>query len=235
MISGKILRTVGILFLLACILQPALAATARDNATDAYNAGVLMVSQGKYQGAIDSFNYALSQNTTSINITGALLYTYQGKAFSQIQLGKYSDAVATADQGLAQFPKDSKLWNNKGYALYKQGDFLNALSAYDKAIAIDQNYTIALVNKGDTLTGLGRYGDAIASYNQALATDPGNHDATAGIALAQKGASNPLSSPVTLILAIVVILAVVGAVWYVKFRKPDEKTPGDNKTEGKKK
>ena len=39
------------------------------------------------------------------------------KAYAQIQLENYTDAIATVDAGLALYPRDAMLWNNKGIAL----------------------------------------------------------------------------------------------------------------------
>ncbi len=106
-----------------CLVHPAAAANtpAGDNATDFYNKGVLLLSSGDYGGAISFFDQALASNTSMIKITGGLLYTYQGKSYAQIQMGMYNDSIQTLDQGLALFPNDSMLWNNKGYALFKFG------------------------------------------------------------------------------------------------------------------
>ena len=51
------------------------------------------------------FDKALAENKTMLEKTDALLYLYQGKTYAQIQLGKFSDAVATADAGLAIYQK----------------------------------------------------------------------------------------------------------------------------------
>jgi len=235
MISGKILKTVGILLLLACILQPVLAETARDNATEYYNIAEIAISNGQYDQAVQYFDMALADNTTNLGRGDGLMYLYKDKAAALADLGQYDEAMKTADLGIIQFPNSTGLWNNKGYIYAKQGKYNDAVDAYRHAVGIDPGYEKGWLNEGDNLVKAGRYSEAVVAYNKVLTLDPGNADATAGLALAQKGASNPLSSPVTLILAIIVILAVVGAVWYVKFRNPDEKTPAEKKADGKKK
>jgi tetratricopeptide (TPR) repeat protein len=242
MISGNILKGAGILVLLACILQPVLAAqpvlganaTARDNATDFYNLAEIAVSGGQFNQAVEYFDQALAANTTRLAMGDGLMYVYKDKAAALADLGQYDEAMKTADLGIIQFPNSSGLWNNKGYIYTKQGKFNDAADAYTHAVGLDKTYVKGWVNLGGALVQAGRYGDAVDAYNQALALDPGNADATAGLVQAKKGAS-PLSSPVVIAMGIIAILAVAGAVWYVKFRKPDEKKPGDKKAEGKKK
>ena len=235
MISGKILKTVGILLLLACILQPVLAATGRDNATDYYNIAEIAISHGQYDQAVQYFDMALADNTTALGSGDGLMYLYKDKAAALADLGQYDAAMKTADLGIIQFPNSSGLWNNKGYIYTKQGRYNDAADAYTHAVGLDPSYEKGWLNLGDALVHAGRYGEAVTAYNKVLTLDPGNTDATTGLAEAQKGASNPLSSPVIVILIIVVIVAAAGAVWYIKFRKPDVKTPGDKKTDGRNK
>ena len=235
-----IIGILAICSLLALLVLPAAAAntvtvantTGTDNATRLYNEGVTLLSANDYPAALDRFNAALRENTTIIASSDTLLYVYQGKAYTQIQLGKYADALQTTQAGLALFPRDAKLWNNQGFAFYNLGRYQDALTGYDKAIGIDGNYTIALVNEGGVLYKMGRYQDAVDAYTRALATDPGNVDATDGLKHAQQAAGTAL--PIVPILIIVVILVVIGAAWYVKSKKPAEQKPDAKKGKDKK-
>ncbi len=216
------------------IIQPVLAGTddIRDNATNYYNIAENYLNKGDYQSAIQYFDQALADNTTMIKVSEGLLYTYRDKAYAQIQLGNYAGAISTLDLGIAQYPKDKMLWNNKGYASYKQGNNQDALIAYDKAIAIESNYTTALINKGDVLSKMGRYPDAVTAYKQALESDPGNSDATKGLATAEQNAGSAPSTTI-IILVIIVVLAAGLAVWYIKFRKSEPEDKKDKSAEKK--
>ena len=118
-----------------CLVYPVAAAnaTTTDNATNFYNQGEQLLSSGDYGRAIISFDQALASNTSMIKVSSGLLYTYQGKSYAQIQLGMYNDSIQTLDQGLALYPNDSFLWNNRGYALFMLGKNEDALTAYDRA------------------------------------------------------------------------------------------------------
>jgi len=201
----------------------------KDAGTNFYNYGVQSVTIKDYNAAIAFFDKALLENTTMLNKTDALLYVYQGKTYAEIQLGKFSDAVATADAGLAIYTNDAMLWNNRGWALENLGKNQDALVSYDKAVSFDGNYTNALINQGNLLNQMGKYPDAIAAFTRANETDPFNIAASDGLEAAGKGEAG--SSRTMTIIMIVVLLAAIGiVVWFVKFRKPGEPAP-----EGKKK
>lgn len=58
-------------------------------------------------------------------------------------------------------------WNNKGFALYKQGNYTGAANCYDEALKLDPNYVLAWSNKGDALKALHRDADAKRAYGNA--------------------------------------------------------------------
>jgi tetratricopeptide (TPR) repeat protein len=233
---GQFLHILAILLLIAGFIPPV--ASAENQTTDAgtnyYNAGVRLLNSNEYQRAIVLFDQALASDTTMIRQSDALLYTYQGKSYALIQLNNYDEAIKTTDRGLAVYPSDFMLWNNKGYSLFKLGNYPEALKSYDMAISIDQNYTTSLVNKGDTLYKMGRFNDAVDAYSKANVTDPGNKLAMDGMEKAKQAAASEI--PLTTIaLVVILIIVAVGAVYYLKFRKPAEEKPAEKKTKGKKK
>lgn len=199
-----------------------------DNATTYYNYAESALANGNYTLAIGLYDQALASNTTMIRLNDALLYTYRDKAYAQIQLGNYSEAIVTLDTGLAEYPNDEMLWNNKGYAQYELGQYSNAVASYDKAISIDGNYTTALINKGDVHMKLGNTNDAVASYKAALASDPGNSVATTKLTEAQSLASAE-QSQVLMILAVIVIIAIIVVAWYVTRKSAGKKDSAEGK------
>ena len=231
----QFIHILAIIAIIACFIPPVLAADAppADEATTYYNAGEVLLDRGEYARAVTSFDQALASNTTMMKMSDALLYVYRDKGYSQIQLKDYTGAIQTFDQGLSLYPKDNMLWNNKGYANYNLGKYPDALTSYDNALKFEKNYTIALINKGDTLSKMGQYQSAVDTYKLALETDPGNRDATTGLAAAQQAAASAIPTTMIVIIVLVIIVAA-GAVWYIKFRKPEVK-PEEKKSKGKKK
>ena len=58
-------------------------------------------------------------------------------------------------------------WNNRGMALYKDGNYTGAIKYYDKAIEKDPEYVLAWSNKGDALKALHRYAEAENAFAKA--------------------------------------------------------------------
>ena len=206
----------------------------RDVATGHYNSAEELLVKGDYANAITLYDQALASNTTMLKKTDAILYLYRDEAYAQIQLGNYSDAIATSDAGLVLYPSDAMLWNNKGFALSLLGKTQDALTAYDKSVSFDGNYTTAYINRGNVLSQMGRYTEAIAAYSRANETDPFNLAAADGLAAAKKSESESTGNMI--ILLVIVLIAAAGVVvWYVKFRKPANPAPEEKKDKTKKK
>jgi tetratricopeptide (TPR) repeat protein len=206
----------------------------KDVATGYYNTAERALVIGDFDNAIKLYDLALGSNITMLKKTDALLYLFRDKAYAQIQLQNYTNAVATVDLGLTVYPKDAMLWNNRGYALYRLGKSSDALASYDKAVSLDSNYTIAYINRGDTLSSMGRYAEAAEAYTRADETDPGNKAAAEGLTAARKGEAESAQT-MTMVLVIIVIAAIGIVVWYIKFRKPAEPAPEEKKKRSKKK
>ena len=62
----------------------------------------------------------------------------------------------------------AKIYNNRGNAYAKQGDFPKALQDYDRAIKLRPAYAVALKNRGVAFYRLGNIDDAIAAFSDLL-------------------------------------------------------------------
>lgn len=228
----RIILVLAILAMIACVVQPVFAEidTNTSNASIYYNRGSIAASMGEFERAVGYFDMALASNTSLVAKSDTLMYIYKDKTAALIDLGQYDEATKTADQGLELYKKDPGLWNNKGYALYKQNKYDDAITAYNKAIsaaeAQNTTYIKGYLNKGIALNAAGRPYDAVAAFNRALELDPGNTDATAGLAEAQ-GAATKLN----IVLVVIVIVALGIVIWYVKFRKPADRKDATGKKE----
>jgi len=226
--------TLVLLLLAACAVSPVMAATESDNATTFFNIAQMAISNGNYASAVENFDLALAENTTLISKSDTLMYLYKDKTAALTDLGRYDEALATANTGLALFPNSTGLWNNKGYALFKAGRNTEAVDAYSRAVTLDPTYEKGWINKGLALNAAGRYDEAITAFNKALTLDPESRDATTGLAAAQKGAASAL--PMTTIALVVIVIVAAGlAVWYIKFRKPETQEPSEKKPKESKK
>ena len=220
----QIIHILAILTMIATCVMPAVAEEEeRDPATMYYNLAQLSIATGDLEGALNYFEMVLAANTTLLGLGDGLMYTYKDRAALLTDLGRYEEAIAAADEGIALYPKEPGLWNNKGWAYYKMNRYSDAASAYDKAVTLDPEYLKGWINKGDALAKAGRAGEAVDAYKKALALDPGNKDAEAGLAEAEKSAMTT-----NIILVVILIIAAGLVVWYVKFRRPEATKPAGN-------
>jgi tetratricopeptide (TPR) repeat protein len=232
----QFIHILAILTFVVVLLQPAMAAEneTTDAATAYYNAGVNLLEEKQYERAIASFDQALASNTTMIRLSDALLYTYQNKAYALIQLGNYTAALQTLDQGLALYGNDEKLWYNKGFVLFRLEKYQDALNAYDNVLRINNASLPALNNKGDTLLQMGRFQDAVDAYSRANAIEPNDTYSLEGLARAKSAAAT--SNQTTLIIIVLfVIVAAGGLVYYIKFRPPAAEKKPEKKSRSKRK
>ncbi|MCK9579313.1 MAG: tetratricopeptide repeat protein [Methanoregula sp.] len=224
----QIVSILAILTMVAVCIMPVAAADDSDAATDYYNIAQQAIAAGDYQKALEYFDMALASNTTLLGMGDGLMYTYKDRVAVLTDLGRYDEAIVAADQGIALYPKEAGLWNNKGYTYYQMGRYSDAASAYDTAVTLDSGYLKGWINKGDALVKAGRSGEAVDAYKMALTLDPGNADATTGLAEAQE-----LQKPdgmMTLVYAAIAAIAAGLVIWYMKFRKTgDEKPAGKEK------
>ena len=210
----QIVTMLAILTMVAVCILP-VAAETDDEATNYYNNAQVLIADGDYARALEYLDMVLVSNTTLLGMGDGLMYTYKDRVALLADLGRYDDAIAAADEGIALYPKEPGLWNNKGYAYMKMGRYSEAADAYDHAVTIDSTYLKGWINMGDALMKAGKPGEAADAYRKALGLDPENADAKAGLAEAEKASGNP-----ALIIAAVLVIAAVIIVWYVKFRRP---------------
>jgi tetratricopeptide (TPR) repeat protein len=225
----QLVLPVGLLIVICILTQPATAIIINGNETDDgtyyYNLGTRFVVSGEFERAVNAFNSALASNTTMIQQNDVLSYVYRDKAFVLIQLGRFGDAVDTANQGLSLYPKDVSLWNNKGYALFKLGQYNDAIQAYDQALAIEKDTTKLSkywTNKGEALYSAGNYPKAVDAFQKALQLNPSNTDAVDGFARANQKASE--ISPALIVAGIAAVTIICGAVYYI-IRRRKANTP----------
>jgi tetratricopeptide (TPR) repeat protein len=214
----QIVSILAILTMVALCVQPV--AAAEDEATNFFNIAEKNIASGNLDVALSYFDQVLASNTTLLGMGDGLMFTYKDKSGVLTDLGRYDEAIQTANAGLALYKKDAGLWNNKGYALYKMGKYTEAVDAYNSAIQLDPKYLKGYINKGNALVKAGRGTEAVDAYTRALELDPGNTDATAGLENAKKLADSANLTNAAIVICLVIVAGLV--IWYVKFRKTDD-------------
>ncbi|MCU0630714.1 MAG: tetratricopeptide repeat protein [Methanoregulaceae archaeon] len=149
-----------------------------NDSINAYNLGAELASQGKFQEALLETEKALAIEP---NWSLALAQ----KAGLQNALGKYQDALASADAAIAAGTSDMP----------------DAMAA-------------AWANRADALVHLGRYQDAIDSASRALMIDPTIEGAKTTRLLAGKMLENSATAlPTTTRKAPATLVPVIGALF----------------------
>ncbi|MGH6986438.1 MAG: tetratricopeptide repeat protein [Caulobacteraceae bacterium] len=94
------------------------------------------------------------------------------------QRGRYAQAIALLDEGLAAAPNDPDLSSEKGFALEGLHRPAEALKVYRQALAAAPPAADdrARLMRGEAyaLTGLGRLDEALETYRQSLKLEPGD-------------------------------------------------------------
>jgi Flp pilus assembly protein TadD len=86
--------------------------------------------------------------------------------------GRFAEALAAADRGLAIAPDHAGLHNNRGIFAFRLGDQKIAESAYRRAIEVRPDYAEAWNNLGNLLAAQGRTDAAEEAYRAAIGARP---------------------------------------------------------------
>ncbi|GBO52752.1 hypothetical protein APA_421 [Pseudanabaena sp. lw0831] len=141
-------------------------ALAYSNRAEAY------LYQGNYTLALADYNLAI-QAKGDLGSKGksrlADIYADRGDALGR--LGRFSEALASADRALEINPRHVFAWYIRSLAHSYTKQNQEALKAIDKAIEI-ANYAYIWHQRGDILYDLKRYPEAIVAYEKAVQIDP---------------------------------------------------------------
>jgi Tfp pilus assembly protein PilF len=80
----------------------------------------------------------------------------------------WKDFTALLDDTIQKSPHIARLYNNRGYAYFDQGNLTQARADYNKAIELDPNYALPYNNRGNVYTKQGNFTQAMSDYNKAI-------------------------------------------------------------------
>jgi len=155
----------GILFVIILILVPAVAA---EDSLEWYTKGANAAAVGNYADAITYYNNALS-------LDPSYALAMSGKAVAFNALGRYAEALDSANQALAIRTSADTL-NARAYALYKLGRYDEAIAAYVNMTATVTNNAAAYCNLGTSYAQIGNPDAALKAYAKCTNLDPHNAD-----------------------------------------------------------
>jgi tetratricopeptide (TPR) repeat protein len=90
------------------------------------------------------------------------------------RLGRFSEALASAEQAVRLNPRYAKGWSNRASILFQMGDYQQAILSADQAIAYERTTGGAYAAKAAALGQLGRSKEARACLEEGLRAIPGH-------------------------------------------------------------
>jgi tetratricopeptide (TPR) repeat protein len=86
--------------------------------------------------------------------------------------GDYGQAIHYFDIAIAIAPDDASIWNDRGWAWWRQGEDDLAYDDYSQAIALKPDYANAYYNRAWVWRRRGNHRNAIIDFSQAIALKP---------------------------------------------------------------
>ena len=160
-------KVVFLIFLLVILLIPVVQA---EDALDWYTKGQYAIGLGNYADALTYFDNALALDK---NYGLAL----SGKAVAFNSMGKYTDAIASADAAIAIKPADQTALHARACTdCSGLGQYADSVTAYDRLFSTGYVRSDAYCNQGYAYLNLNKSDDAVANYEKCLKIDPKNLD-----------------------------------------------------------
>ncbi|TAE79287.1 MAG: tetratricopeptide repeat protein, partial [Oscillatoriales cyanobacterium] len=159
---------------LTMITTEAIAQNAYLDVKTLYATGTAFQQQGKIEAAIDSYQQAISCWKKSSETT---LLPWAVKAYSNwgcilAQEGKFDEAMAVLQAGIAVAPDDAALYNNLGIVLLELRKPQEAIARYRRAIELQPELAIARYNLGKAFQQLGLHTFAGECFDRVISQNP---------------------------------------------------------------
>jgi len=130
--------------------------------------GACLLNAGDPEGALAQFERALAHNPTPEDVPA--VYSYMGVVYRD--LGRYEDALAVLEKGVAVDAERTDLYNQMGFCLFKLKRHEAAIEQFQKVIALDPSSAIDYANIASNYRDMGDADKAIQYYRMALTLDP---------------------------------------------------------------
>jgi tetratricopeptide (TPR) repeat protein len=162
-----------VLLSMAALLMCSVSAVSNDVTTNAqtwYDQGNFLVSEGKYDSAIEAFNNA-------IRLDPQFGLAWNGKGLAFYNLHRYDEAFDAYIKSAELDPKyagGTVTFDNKETAFFRLDPDAKAFVASNNALQVDPNSAYFMTIKGLALINLGRYDEALAGSNTIIETKTNN-------------------------------------------------------------
>lgn len=139
-----------------------------------------------HQQALESSDKALGGDGIWGDTTLAYLWVQRSTALVNLQ--KYEESIADAENAIALNQSYAEAWNNKAVSLWHLGKYKEADKASQEAVKSGNKNAQAWFNRGRILSSLKKYSAAVKAYDQALKGEKAQkNNATRAMILTNKG------------------------------------------------
>jgi len=121
--------------------------------------------------------------------------TFEKRADSYVQRGKYELAIPLYDQAITLSPRVSSLYVKRGFALFNTQDYDLALADYNKAIDLNSKDATAFFYRAQLYEKSGNLENALEDYQKAAELDPNNEQIKTALKNLAARVPKPTPSP----------------------------------------
>jgi len=115
---------------------------------------------------------------------------YIRKSRKLIETHNYLEAVDVLEEGLAEFPDNSKILYNLSKNYFRINNYPKAISLLEKYVESDKNNKYAYYVMGASYFQLMKYNDALNCFESAISLDPAMTNAIFALAMSYKNSEN---------------------------------------------
>ncbi|MBN1990995.1 MAG: tetratricopeptide repeat protein [Bacteroidales bacterium] len=133
------------------------------NPTFYYQRGVLNNIKEQYRRSIEDFTKALELNPNQ----SLLVQIYLNRALANIRETYLDAAMADYNAALEIDPRNSSVYNSRGFTNYRLGNYLDAINDYSKGLDLEPNNAISVYNRGMAYLKLGDKANACVDFHKS--------------------------------------------------------------------
>jgi tetratricopeptide (TPR) repeat protein len=152
----------------------AIAQNANLDVRTLYKTGTAFQQQGKIEAAIDSYQQAIScwKQSSDRAVLPWAVKAYSNWGCILAQEGKFDEAMAVFQTGIAVAPDDAALYHNLGIVLLELRKPQEAIALYRRAIELQPELAIARYNLGKAFQQLGLHTFAGECFDRVISQNP---------------------------------------------------------------
>jgi len=134
-----------------------------------------LISFGFFLAAVCALSTIIKDRKTLFGILITLIAILSLLSYARNQVWK-NDLTLWNDV-IQKSPHKARGYNNRGFAYYKQGQFIQAMADFNKAIELNLKYADPFLSRGVIYVKQGKFSQAFDDFSKAIEISPGNAEA----------------------------------------------------------